>query len=286
MDFDRTDYTLIKQALGMEKPAEGWTDTDTAFEVEHPGMNIPSSIDAPRDEFTYQRQRDDIAAGYKKKLRNSRIKLIFTAFAALALLFIECLPTLGVATPDVFDRGYYPVVWSMATLQLMLCAGALCYREIVNGTLGIFRGKLTGGGVLAIFILLSTVCDIVSCVGGAATEVYNFSAALCAVAVRLFDYADLRRESMAFEIASAPGKGKYVAAHMSAEETARIGGDAGALRREVRLCRELFCPHRETARRRFYNQPLSRARDAGGGADCRCVRCRKRRRRALRRVHL
>ena len=225
VDFDRTDYTLIKQALGMEKPAEGWTDTDAAFEVERPGVGIPSSIDAPRDEFTYQRQRDDIAAGYKKKLRNSRIKLIFTALAALALLFIECLPTLGVATPDVFDRGYYPVVWSMATLQLMLCAGALCYREIVNGTLGIFRGKLTGGGVLAIFILLSTVCDIVSCVGGAATEVYNFSAALCAVAVRLFDYADLRRESMAFEIASAPGKGKYVAAHMSAEETARIGGD-------------------------------------------------------------
>ena len=35
VDFDRTDYTLIKQALGMEKPAEGWTDTDTAFEVEH-----------------------------------------------------------------------------------------------------------------------------------------------------------------------------------------------------------------------------------------------------------
>ena len=43
--------------------------------------------------------------------------------------------------------------------------------------------------------------------------------------IRWFDYSDLRRESMAFEIASAPGQGKYVAAHMSEEETARIGGD-------------------------------------------------------------
>ena len=43
----------------------------------------------------------------------------------------------------------------MATLQLLLIAGALCYREIVNGTLGIFRGRLTGGGVLALFMLLS-----------------------------------------------------------------------------------------------------------------------------------
>ena len=225
VDFDRTDYTLIKQALGMEKPADGWEDTDAAFEVERPGMGIPSSIDAPRDEFTYQRQRDDIAAGYKKKLRTSCIKLVLTAVAALALLFIECLPTLGIKLPDVLDRGYYPVVWSMATLQLLLCAGALCYREIVNGTLGIFRGRLTGGGILAIFMLLSAVCDIVSCVGGAATEVYNFSAVLCALCIRLFDYADLRRESMAFEIASAPGKGKYVAAHMRTEEAARICGD-------------------------------------------------------------
>lgn len=226
VDFDRTDYTLIKQALGMEKPAEGWADTaDAAFEVAHEGTGIPSSIDAPRDEFTYQRQRDDITAGYKKKLRTSRAKLIFTAVAALALLFIECLPALGVTVPEVFDRGYYPVVWSMATLQLLLIAGAFCYREIVNGTLGIFRGRLTGGGVLAIFMLLSIICDIVSCVGGAGTEVYNFSAVLCALVIRWFDYSDLRRESMAFEIASAPGTGKYVAAHMSEEETARVGGD-------------------------------------------------------------
>lgn len=226
VDFDRTDYTLIKQALGMEKPAEGWADTaDAAFEVAHESTGIPSSIDAPHDEFTYQRQRDDIAAGYKKKLRTSRAKLIFTAVAALALLFIECLPALGVAVPEVLDRGYYPVVWSMATLQLLLIAGAFCYREIVNGTLGIFRGRLTGGGVLAIFILLSIICDIVSCVGGAGTEVYNFSAVLCALVIRWFDYSDLRRESMAFEIASAPGTGKYVAAHMSEEETARVGGD-------------------------------------------------------------
>ncbi len=225
VDFDRTDYTLIKQALGMEKPAEGWTDTDAAFEVVPESTGIPDSIDAPREEFTYQRQRDDIVAAYKKKLRRSRIKLIFTALAALALLCIECLPTLGVAAPEIFDRGYYPVVWSMATLQLLLIAGAFCYREIVNGTLGLFRGRLTGGGVLAIFMLLSVICDIVSCVGGAGTEVYNFSAALCALVIRWFDYSDLRRESMAFEIASAPGQGKYVAAHMSEEETARIGGD-------------------------------------------------------------
>ena len=111
VDFDRTDYTLIKQALGMEKPAEGWTDTDAAFEVVPESTGIPSSIDAPRDEFTYQRQRDDIVAAYRKKLRNSRIKLIFTALAALALLFIECLPTLGVAPLEIFDRGYYPVVY-------------------------------------------------------------------------------------------------------------------------------------------------------------------------------
>lgn len=236
VDFDRTDYTLIKQALGMEKPTEDFANrADAAFEETHEDMGIPSSIDAPYEEFTYQRQRDGIAATYKKKLRISRIKLIVTAVAALALLLVECLPTLGIPTLDMFDRSYYPVVYSMATLQLLLIAGALCYREIVNGVLGIFRGRLTGGGVLAIFTLLSVICDVVSCAGGAVTDVYNFSAVLCALAIRLFDYADLRRESMAFEIASVPGTGKYVAVQMSEAEAARVDGntpDALALRVE------------------------------------------------------
>ena len=224
VDYDRTDYSLIKQALGMEKPEEGWENHETAsFEVESSG--IPETIDAPKDEFTYQRQRDDIVAAYKKKQKTSLVKLILTALAAAALLFIECLPALGVPTAEVFDRGSYPLVYGMATLQLLLIAGALCYREIVNGTLGIFRGRLTGGGVLALFMLLSVICDIVCCVGGMTTEVYNFSAVLCALALRSFDYMDIRRESMAFEVASAPGVSKYVAVHMSDEETARVAGD-------------------------------------------------------------
>ena len=224
-DYDRTDYSLIKQALGMEQPTLEDMDENYPIFEEVPGKDsTPKTIDEPHSEFTYQRQREDIAADYKRFRRNSGIKLIFTLLAAVALFLIECLPVFGVTLPDALNIAYYPVVFSMVTLQLMLVACAFSYKEIANGFLSLAKFKLNTGSVLAILSALTVACDIVNCVFGMTAPVYNFSVAFCALLLRAFDYLDISREICAFEVSSSTQSKKYVAVTVPAEKASRLEG--------------------------------------------------------------
>ena len=227
VDYDRTDYTLIKQALGMEK-ADAWEpDTDMPeFEAvsENRISKIPKTIDSPKDEFTYQRQRDDIAADYKRWSKNSGLKLLLALLAELLLFALECLPALGVTMPDALNPAYYPVVYSMASLQLLLILSALCYRELANGALSLLKFRITGDSVLVLAVLFTVICDIVSCAFGSTAPIYNFSAGLCALSVKLFDYLDIRRQKLAFDIISSDAAQKYVAVKALPGEMAGIVG--------------------------------------------------------------
>lgn len=225
IDYDRTDYSLIKQALGMEKP-----DADTAeedfpiFETVPPTEDELKTMDEPHPEFTYQRQKEDIVADYKHLRRNSGIKLAFTLLAAVALFVLECLPSFGVTLPDALDIAYYPIVYSMVTLQFAWIACAFSYKEIANGFFSLAKFKLRAGSILAIFAVLTTVCDIVNCVFGMEAPVYNFSLAFCALLLRAFDYLDISREICCFEVASSTQSKKYVAVTVPTEKAARLEG--------------------------------------------------------------
>lgn len=225
VDYDRTDYSLIKQALGMEKPD---ADVDSGefpiFEEVPQTSATPESIDAPHSEFTYQRQRDDIVADYKRTRRMSSVKLIFTLLLTVALFLVECLPAFGVAMPDVLNVSYYPVVFSMVTMQLMWLVCAFSYKEIANGALGLLKYKLRAGGVLAILALLTTVCNVVNCVFGMSAPIYNFSVAFCALILRMFEHLDICREIYAFDVASSTQSQKYVAVTVPAEKAGQIAG--------------------------------------------------------------
>ena len=224
-DYDRTDYSLIKQALGMEQPLVEDTDADYPIFEEVPSRdNTPKTIDEPHSEFTYQRQKEDIVADYKRFRRNSGIKLIFTLLAAVALFLVECLPAFGVTLPDALNAAYYPVVFSMATLQVMLIACAFSYKEIANGLFSLVKFKLDSGSVLALLAVFTLICDIVNCVCGMTAPVYNFSVAFCALLLRAFDYLDISRETCSFEVASSTQSKKYVAVTVPTEKASRLEG--------------------------------------------------------------
>ncbi len=225
IEYDRTDYSLIKQALGMEQPDAVDPDMEYPIFEEVSGTGeIPQTIDEPRSEFTYQRQKEDIAADYKRSRRGSGIKLIFTLLLTAALFVLECMPAFGMTLPDVLNVAYYPVVYSMAVLQIMLLVSAFSYKEIANGLLSLVKFKLGTGSILAIFALLTLVCDIANCVMGMAAPMYNFSVAFCALLLRVFDYLDVSREMYAFEITSAAQAKKYVAVSVPAEKASGLVG--------------------------------------------------------------
>ena len=222
VDYDRVDYSLIKQALGMEKPSDDAAD-GPMFEVDE-RSSAPKTIDEPHAEFTYQRQRDDIAADYANAGRSSLIKLVLSAVFTLLLFAVECLPAFGANVPDFVDVNRYPVVFSMATLQLMWLCAAVSYKEIANGFLSLIKLKMTSGSLLSALVVVSTVCGVVNCALGSTAPVYHFSAAFLALAVRIFDYLDVRREALSFEIASSTQTKKYVAVTVPNAAAADIEG--------------------------------------------------------------
>lgn len=238
VDYDRTDYSLIKQALGMEQPTESESDSQEFYtlEPETDTATLSKTLDVPHTEFTYQRQKEDITADYKHSRRVSGIKLIFTVVIAALLFVVECLPALGVAMPEALDAEYYPVVFAMVTMQLAWLAGAFSYKEIANGFFGILQFRLTAGSILGILLFGTTVFDVVNCALGMAAPVYNFAVAFSALLVRAFEYLDIRREMMAFEIASSTHAKKHVAVAVPSEQIEGLedytGEDSLVLRTE------------------------------------------------------
>ncbi len=211
VDYDKTDYSLIKQALGIEKTED--TASASLFTVfeEDTSAAQPKTIHQPHSEFTYQRQKDDIATDYRAMSRASGVKLLFTSLIAVLLFLLECLPVLGVEMPHAISFEYYPIVFVMASMQLVWLCGAFSYKEIANGALSMLKFRFTSGSLLAILVFMSTVCNILVCALGLETYCYNFAVAFCAVLVRVFDYFDVRREMLSFEIASSTQSKKYVA---------------------------------------------------------------------------
>lgn len=222
IEYDRSDCDLIKQALGIEKLTEEKTGSETVFDVEEPAHE--KTIDAPRAEFTYQRQKDDIVADYKKREVTSLVQLVITAVLAILLFAVECLPAFGVNVPEIVDVAHFPVIFSMVTLQLMLLCGAISYKEIVNGFFSITCGKITSGGLLCILVAVSAVCGIINCMLGSAGQSYHFSASFLALIVRIFDYCDIRRGVLSFDIVSRTNENKHVAVTVPGDEVNEIDG--------------------------------------------------------------
>lgn len=221
---ERADDALLSKALGLETPDEGWESEGSSADFSDyvpKRTTLPHSIDSPKEEFVSQRQRGDILADYRRWHRASFVKLISACAVMLFTFVLECLPIFGVALPDTLSAEAYPTVHAMLSLQMVLFAGALCYREIANAALSLLKGKFTDGILLLAVILMTVVFDVIACfVSG--MPVFNFSAVLCAAAVRLFDYIDIRRQELAFDVVSAERKRKYIAAKIPREELRRV----------------------------------------------------------------
>ena len=219
----RTDPSLLGLALGYEKDETWESEGSSADFTDYvpPRTRLPHSIDSPKEEFISTRQRDDILQDYRRWHRSSLIKLIAICAVALFTFVVECLPLFGVALPDPMSEQLYPVVHAMLSLQMLLFAGALCYREIANAALALLKGKFTDGFLLLAIMGLTLIFDIIACFLPG-MPVFNFAAVLCAAAVRLFDFLDICRQQLAFDVVSAERKRKYIATQVSCEELRRV----------------------------------------------------------------
>jgi len=139
------------------------------------------------------------------------------------LFALECLPTFGVVLPAFLNVNVYPVVYAMATLQLVWLCGAMSYKEIANGFLGLLHFRFTAGALLGLSVLFCTLCSAVCTALGSTAMIYHFSAAFLALIIRVFDFLDIRREILAFDVVSST-QSKYVAIGASIESVAQVEG--------------------------------------------------------------
>lgn len=142
------------------------------------------------------------SVGNKYKQENSMMKmrLLGTGIFAVALFLFELLGMLGVTLGGALNIHHYPVVGIMLSLQFLVLAASLSWRQILDGLLDAVTFNPSPSSVPAVAVLLTVVYDIIMALIAPNTglNLYNFPAALCLVFMVLGDYFDLSREIRAF----------------------------------------------------------------------------------------
>ncbi|MBQ8005183.1 MAG: hypothetical protein IJ303_02600, partial [Clostridia bacterium] len=118
---------------------------------------------------------------------------------------------------------HYPVVGIMLSLQLLVLACALSYRQIFKGLFDAVTFTPSPASIPSVAVLLTVVYDIIMALIAPTSGLvlYNFPAALFLVFLVLGDYFDLSREIRSFNtVATRRPKYAVMTQHSEAERTA------------------------------------------------------------------
>lgn len=191
---DKRDIVLMR-ALGMElddTDEELYEDEDDADAV-------------PEVEFEYKSpsQNKEIASVLAKELKTSKIRLIAGAVIAFLLLLFEGLPAIGADLPGAFSLYNYPTVYALIDLQLFLLSAALVYIQLWAGARNLFEGFATAESVSFAVAVITFVSSVILNIAGATSEsvFFCFPAALCMLITSAFEYMNLKRDLMSFDVA-------------------------------------------------------------------------------------
>ena len=142
------------------------------------------------------------AVGNKYKQENSvmKMRLLGTGIFAVALFLFELLGMFGVTLGGALNIHHYPVVGIMLSLQFLILAAALSWRQILDGLLDAITFNPSPSSIPAVAVLMTVIYNIIMALIAPNTglNLYNFPAALCLVLMVLNDYFDLSREIRAF----------------------------------------------------------------------------------------
>ena len=160
---------------------------------------------------------------YKQEHKTMKLRLLGTGIFAVALFIFELLGMFDVTLGGALNIHHYPTVGVMLSLQLLVLAAALSWKQLAKGLLGAITFNPTPSSIPSVAVLMTVVYDIIMALAAPNTglELYNFPAALYLLLLTTNDYLNLSREIRAFNTI-ATRKPKYVltaaASGKSAEE--------------------------------------------------------------------
>lgn len=160
---------------------------------------------------------------YKQEHKTMKLRLLGTGIFAVALFIFELLGMFDVTLGGALNIHHYPTVGVMLSLQLLVLAAALSWKQLAKGLLGAITFNPTPSSIPSVAVLMTVVYDIIMALAAPNTglELYNFPAALYLLLLTTNDYLNLSREIRAFNTI-ATRRPKYVltaaASGKSAEE--------------------------------------------------------------------
>ncbi len=201
-DAEEDDDRDLMLALGYGADGEAATDSGAAVRDDlsrHIRDNRPDYAGAfgyRGEEYRSREQTEDIKRAY----RTDSLSMIFraggTAILALVILIFEFF---GNKFGGALSMSDYPTVHILVSMQLLLLAAALSWKQMINGLVGIFRFELTPHSASAAAVIVVLLYDAVLAIAAPESfTLYNFPAVLCIVMSVVYDILDLERQIRAF----------------------------------------------------------------------------------------
>lgn len=214
-ELDETDVNLMI-AFGMEDELANTVGIDKVSQIEEAlARDIVQFEDAEKPakrqpqkeefEFTSSEQAKGIFRRYKIEYRKLMLRVLCCLVLLVASFLYENISVFGAELPAVLNSEIYPVTNIMFDLQLVVLAGALVWRQLVEGVQALFKLKPLPSSVLWTVLTVTLVYDIAMCFAGLQPDgikLYGFPAILCVFLALVAEYHNLRREIYSFNIAA------------------------------------------------------------------------------------
>lgn len=162
-------------------------------------------------EITDAEQFRTVGNKYKHEHQTMKLRLVGTAIFTAALLLFELLGAFGITLGGALNIHHYPVVGIMLSLQLLVLACALSWRQLLDGLLGAITFNPSPASIPSVAVIMTVLYDIIMALisPNSGLYLYNFPAALSLMFLVLNDFFNFEREIRAFNTV-ATKKPKYV----------------------------------------------------------------------------
>jgi len=207
--LDETDINLML-ALGLEDELAKTVTNDVISDYsekitrKNKGKKLPTSAEARTTEYVNSSQNREILDEYSKVYSGTVFKIIASFILTAALFCFENLSIFGITLSGPFNVKIYPVVYYMVECQLLVFILAVTYKNFFSGLKGLFTFKPSPNSLLSIAGIVALAYTVILCVFNVTDGIrlMGFPVALIAVFTSFYEFFNLRREVLSFNVIS------------------------------------------------------------------------------------
>ncbi len=211
-EFDQTDL-WIASAFGDEDEVKKMYGEEIAQEIETQlDIDVQEYMNETKtdvktvkiaEEFTSTEQIKEIFARYRKDHKFSLLKIAACFLLVIAAFVFENIAAFGGTLPGALNQHNYPTIYILASLQLLVFAGAIAYEELYRGVMALVKLAPLPESLTAVAVAVSAIYHIAQCFISETdpkVALYVSPVILCIFVTLLYDFFNLKREIFSFNI--------------------------------------------------------------------------------------